>query len=214
MQDNHTTSVSPRRIITCAECGRERPHQAFGLCGKCYMGHRRIEHPEIVERDRVYGIQWRSDNRDKKRMSDKRWRTNNPERCKINRNRWIDENTERYNDAIVKWQKEHPDNIRASKKKYDDAHPELRRIITWRYNTRKKLLPATLTLEQWEAIKRFYNNCCAYCGRKFVKLTQDHLIPVSKGGPYTAQNIVPACRSCNSKKYNNGPLKPVQPLLF
>jgi 5-methylcytosine-specific restriction endonuclease McrA len=32
------------------------------------------------------------------------------------------------------------------------------------------------------------------------RLTQDHFIPVAKGGPYTQNNIVPACKRCNSSK--------------
>ena len=32
--------------------------------------------------------------------------------------------------------------------------------------------------------------------------TKDHVIPISKGGHNTKENIVPACQSCNNKKYN------------
>lgn len=40
---------------------------------------------------------------------------------------------------------------------------------------------------------------CHYC-HEFKPLTMDHVIPVSKGGPHTASNIVPACQPCNSRK--------------
>ena len=33
-------------------------------------------------------------------------------------------------------------------------------------------------------------------------LTQDHFIPLSKGGEYSKKNIIPSCRSCNSRKSN------------
>jgi 5-methylcytosine-specific restriction endonuclease McrA len=56
-----------------------------------------------------------------------------------------------------------------------------------------------LTAKQWEVIKRSYGHRCAYCYQK-KPLTQDHFIPISKGGHHTASNIVPACRSCNSSK--------------
>ena len=35
------------------------------------------------------------------------------------------------------------------------------------------------------------------------QLHQEHFIPLSKGGGYTHNNIIPACRSCNSSKWNN-----------
>lgn len=40
---------------------------------------------------------------------------------------------------------------------------------------------------------------CIYCGTE-EDTTFDHLIPLSKGGPDTISNQVPACRSCNSSK--------------
>jgi 5-methylcytosine-specific restriction endonuclease McrA len=33
-------------------------------------------------------------------------------------------------------------------------------------------------------------------------LTQDHVTAVSRGGEHSADNVVPACRSCNSRKSN------------
>jgi len=44
---------------------------------------------------------------------------------------------------------------------------------------------------------------CAYCGKWHEKLTLDHIVPKSKGGPHYAKwNMVPACFSCNSSKSN------------
>lgn len=34
------------------------------------------------------------------------------------------------------------------------------------------------------------------------KLTKDHLVPRSRGGTTTPENIVPACEECNQKKAN------------
>lgn len=39
---------------------------------------------------------------------------------------------------------------------------------------------------------------CAYCPRPAQ--TWDHLVPVSKGGETRHGNVVPACKSCNSRK--------------
>jgi len=59
-------------------------------------------------------------------------------------------------------------------------------------------VPATLTLGEWvETLKRFDHHC-AYCEGPFEVL--EHIIPISQGGGTTAENCVPACRACNSKK--------------
>ena len=43
---------------------------------------------------------------------------------------------------------------------------------------------------------------CLYCGEAFStrELTRDHVIPVSRGGTDTWENIVTACRTCNHRK--------------
>ena len=42
---------------------------------------------------------------------------------------------------------------------------------------------------------------CAYCGKWTEKLTIDHIVPKSKGGPHFAKwNSGPACLDCNADK--------------
>ncbi len=50
---------------------------------------------------------------------------------------------------------------------------------------------------------------CYFCGRKttFKNLTMDHLLPLSRGGMSTKDNIVPCCKSCNTKKKSMLPLE-------
>lgn len=43
------------------------------------------------------------------------------------------------------------------------------------------------------------HNTCQYCGSK-SKLTIDHVIPKSKGGKDTWENLVVACSKCNTRK--------------
>lgn len=41
---------------------------------------------------------------------------------------------------------------------------------------------------------------CCYCGKQIKRPHIDHLIPRVRNGPDHANNLVPACRSCNSSK--------------
>jgi 5-methylcytosine-specific restriction endonuclease McrA len=42
-------------------------------------------------------------------------------------------------------------------------------------------------------------HACQYCGAKGA-LTLDHVVPQSRGGPDTWENLVAACAPCNQKK--------------
>ena len=48
------------------------------------------------------------------------------------------------------------------------------------------------------------NNTCMYCGMR-EKLTLDHIIPKSRGGDDSWENLVSACTTCNHKKGNRTP---------
>lgn len=53
---------------------------------------------------------------------------------------------------------------------------------------------------------------CIYCGTT-KDLTIDHVLPRSRGGKDTWENLVTACHSCNSKKGNRTPEEADMPLL-
>src|SRR5437660_11227541 len=41
-----------------------------------------------------------------------------------------------------------------------------------------------------------------YCGKRSRELTLDHVVPRSRGGQSTWENLVASCKSCNGKKGN------------
>jgi len=60
------------------------------------------------------------------------------------------------------------------------------------------------TREEWDEVKAAFNNTCPAClkGAPQITLTEDHIVPLSKGGSDDISNIQPLCRSCNTRKYN------------
>lgn len=62
------------------------------------------------------------------------------------------------------------------------------------------------SFQDWITLLKEYENRCFYCNDKMTKYvgpkqrTRDHIIPLAKGGTDDIDNIVPACRSCNSSK--------------
>lgn len=86
------------------------------------------------------------------------------------------------------------------------AKSPLGKVRLARSNHKRRILLgqtiSTLTLQEWQAIKKKQQGRCFYCKEK-KPLTMDHLAPLSLGGQHTAQNTVAACRPCNSKKSNH-----------
>ncbi len=64
------------------------------------------------------------------------------------------------------------------------------------------LVEHDLTPAQWATLQRLWGGC-AYCGASDRPLQRDCVQPISRGGRYTIDNIVPACGACNASKSND-----------
>lgn len=69
-----------------------------------------------------------------------------------------------------------------------------------RRRVRKLGAQPTLTTAEWERVLECYGRKCLCCGAT-ENITQDHVIPLSRGGTHTADNVQPLCGRCNSKKH-------------
>lgn len=79
-------------------------------------------------------------------------------------------------------------------------------------------IPAVIRIYRYINVQTFVKKCfsksniysrdkgaCVYCGVKTYRLTIDHVMPRSRGGMSTYENMVTACIECNSKKGNRTP---------
>jgi 5-methylcytosine-specific restriction endonuclease McrA len=110
----------------------------------------------------------------------------------------------------------HKSELNAKSLEYHNSHKEYRLECSrqWtRNNPEKHRLQASLrrarkknatiigiTHKEWLQMCKDNNGCCSYCGRK-TALEMDHVIPLTKGGVHGVDNIVPACKKCNSSKH-------------
>lgn len=121
-------------------------------------------------------------------------------RCRNCQHAWRYANDEAYRDGFKRRQREY---LKTDKgKKFSSLHNRNRQAV--RYGA-----SANLSDKDWCAILDHFDFRCAYCLDPFDKLEQDHVVPISKGGVHNIYNVVPACRTCNAKKKDGPPLRPV-----
>lgn len=179
---------------------------------RAYSRGYRDEHlEECRTRNRTYN----RDNREQVLAQTREWRKQNTAHLSSYNASYRAEHIDKITQQHKEWYQTHLKEQRARARSYMKSHPQQRLINHARRRARMANAPVNdLTATQWRAIKAHYGSRCVYCGTKPKTLTQDHLTPISKGGSNTASNVVPACGSCNSRKYNGPPLCPVQPLLL
>jgi 5-methylcytosine-specific restriction endonuclease McrA len=95
------------------------------------------------------------------------------------------------------------------KKRFDLLGRQTKEERSWSKNKRNRFLRkiksnfGTHSFGEWEDLKAKYNWTCPCCNEKEpeIKLTEDHIIPLSRGGSDNIENIQPLCKSCNCKKH-------------
>lgn len=147
-------------------------------------------------------LKWIEINKQYMKEYKKQYYKNNKEAIIINKKQYIIDNKENIFKYQQKWREDNKENIAKKYKIYAKENKDKVNSINQRRRTRKHLLLSTLTIQQWEQTKTYFNNKCVYCGKE-LPLVQEHFIALSKGGEYTINNIIPSCKHCNSKKHDS-----------
>ena len=80
---------------------------------------------------------------------------------------------------------------------------EASRHTSNRYWARKAKAEGTFSRQEWCEVLEDFNHHCAYCHEPLVGTPhQEHMQALINGGRDDRSNIVPACKTCNSRKQN------------
>ena len=123
-------------------------------------------------------------------------------------------NADRAREAMRRWRQRHPDRHNADNRDYYARDPErrqrqidsspnrhaVRKAADARRRSRKLEADGSYSYAEWLALVAACGGRCTYCGVS-AELQADHRIPLSRGGANSIDNIVPACRPCNLRKY-------------
>jgi 5-methylcytosine-specific restriction endonuclease McrA len=131
--------------------------------------------PEYKEYVKEYSKRYRKLPEAKKKLS-------------VNQRKWRETHPEYNRERLSKWQKENPEKVRKI------SHDRRAKIAN---------CEGTYTIEEINELFAWQRGDCYYCG-EFLYIDYpyhiDHVIPISRGGPNSIENIVLACPHCNISK--------------
>jgi 5-methylcytosine-specific restriction endonuclease McrA len=131
----------------------------------------------------------------RKREHSRAWKKRNKDKIREYTRRTTAANTARHE----KWRRANPERFKVH-------------IAASNYKRRQKK-KGGMTGAQTRAWMDAQKKICHWCGKNCADLpTIDHLTPLSKGGMHEADNLVIACKPCNSRKHAKDPIKFAQEL--
>jgi hypothetical protein len=150
--------------------------------------------PYCIKCNREKSLRNRNENRDRAIQNNKEWK-------KQNRDRYLDylsdyhkENREHEYIYMGEWQRNNKDKLK--------SYAEYREMNKTH----------TITNEEWEDCKNYFNYRCAYCNlpveehyikyKGKLRLGDFHREHVNHEGSNDLSNCVPACKSCNTSKHD------------
>lgn len=147
-----------------------------------------------VKRDRAeYHRKWYLKNSSKKAVQGKVWRT---------------ENRTRYNELAQRRASNNRVKTRSNQKKWRDKNKAYNALRMGKYRVNRRSLEraASVNLESinsWvKSVRSRDVNFCYYCEEQVAlnSLHFDHVIPISKGGQHSVENLCVSCKKCNQIK--------------
>lgn len=168
---------------TCSNCKQTKPLSAFNrnsnYCRPCSNAKSKL---------------WYQNNKSRAKQTHDDFIADNPTYNAV----YYEENKEQF----IKWQREwyvtNKDRLKPIRLDYYNTHKQQYLEAVHR---RRALIEnaGTFTMAEFIALCEACNYICPACHEKAV-LTVDHVVPLSKGGSNTIDNIQPLCGKCNRSK--------------
>ncbi len=200
----------------CCDCKIEKSTDDFyknkrgwikSICKLCDNARNKKWRAKNKEKAKELGKKWRTENKEKRRKYNKKYapeyRKKNREKVNKLARKGHERHKEKNNERARKYHQLNKEKINARKKEYIKNRPDIVKIKNENRRNRinRPVEPnKKITAEKWNKICEIWEYKCAYCGCTPKVLCMDHVIPVSKNGLHSIDNILPCCKSCNSRK--------------
>lgn len=222
--------TDPEQQQECIECSVIKLVTEFNIhsngtlrrkCRECCKNQQAEYYQNTKEEHQIRNRQWTEENKEHRKKYMSRYYQENIEaftqsnrrRYQANaiRNReyariYYQEHKAEIKDYHQKYIRDNLEEVRARRRRYLNHNPQVYRAA-WHRRRVRLLNAGSFTAYEWRTLCEWFGNVCLCCGEA-LPLTVDHVIPVSKGGMNTIDNLQPLCgvitgNGCNQKKYTS-----------
>jgi len=193
--------------------------------------HRSEHRDEANKKQKEYRKKQSDEQREAKSKGEKAYREEHHDTLNEYGKKYYSDHKEELNEKGRIYREEHQDEIREWRRTYNEEHREekatrdkeyrqtpqgrmVRRAAHHRRRARKKGSGGSYTAAQIQAQLKRQKYRCYYAGCGHAKFEKkngkhifhiDHIVPLSRGGTNTIDNIVLSCPTCNMHKHNKLP---------
>lgn len=207
----------------CNTCNTEKPLEEFPKAKSCKDGHRNyctkcnnFKKLKYYDKDKerarkalrkdqikIYQKEYRQNNRDELAKKKKEYYKKNKEAISDQRKKYREDNIHK----LKEWRIKNKDKLKEARKAY-------RKTEAYKLSKRNSKLKRRQKEKDGNASTEFIkmlleeSTKCYWCDKEFSKddiRTIDHYKPLNKGGRHDEDNLVVACKSCNSSKQDKDP---------
>lgn len=201
---NLNCEVNARHIERSRQWRKENPEESRAIAQRWRDANPHMRLPERRHQEYLRQRKAMTDaDRAKERERHRRYYEQNKNHLYSQQRKWIKANLEKVRATRRQWRQNNLDLVRQYERRWTQKNKEKIREKTRRNHARrraaKKSAIIPLSVESIQARFALFSNRCAYCGH-INSLTVDHVLALNAGGLDESSNIVPACKSCNSKK--------------
>lgn len=180
---------------------KDRPDGHSYVCRTCDNARGKKYYQDNIEERRAALQKYRDENREHVREKVRNWQRANKDKQRASVNKWNQDNLEKLHKKQKEWRDANKERTSIKTKKWAEANKDKRALTAEKRRAQKALDGGIITAKEWKDLKEFYGNKCLCCGKTDVRLTLDHVVPLSKGGRHAIENAQPLCGSCNSSKH-------------
>ena len=183
-----------------------------GVCCTCLAENKKRYRSQNPDNHKQYMAKWHSENEERERQyradnadaisnRSRMWRLKNSKRHSDNAKAWRLNNKQRSDQNRRIWRKNNPERAAMLAKKWRMNNPDKQRVIMFNRNCITRGLRQAVSHGIVDRLLILQDGLCIYCKTSVLSVFDiDHIIPVSRGGDNSENNLQLLCPSCNRSK--------------